>query len=91
MVLFDYMVAGQQISYKDVILLLVGILFAIGIFGHSKIFFTSQDSRFICPLNWIGFSFVLHVIFLFILLELKAKSLYAIEKKNSIKARRFKK
>ncbi len=78
MVEFDLMAAGKQISHSNVFFLLVGICFAVGIYGHADIMCNKSDGQYTFPLNWNGFSFVLHLLLFIILWILKAKSLFVV-------------
>ena len=78
MVVFDLMSAGKQLSNLDVFFLLVGICFAVGIYGHAGIMCNNSNGQYTFPLNWKGFSFVLHLLLFIILWRLKAKSLFVV-------------
>lgn len=78
MVVFDYMSAGKQMSNKDVVLLIIGMLLVVGIYGHSGIMDSKAGNQYEIPLNWTGFSFLQHLILFTILWKLKAKSLFAL-------------
>lgn len=78
MVVFDYMSAGKQMSNKDVVLLILGMLLIVGIYGHSGIMDSKTVNQYEIPLNWAGFSFLQHLILFTILWKLKAKSLFAL-------------
>ena len=78
MVVFDYMSAGKQMSNKDVVLLIIGMLLVVGIYGHSGIMHSKAGSLYEIPLNWTGFSFFQHLLLFAILWNLKAKSLFAL-------------
>lgn len=83
MVVFDYMSSANQLSNKKVILLLVGIVFAMIVYGHSKIFYEKCNSDYITPISWNGLSYTFHILFLLILFYLKAESLILEASKNS--------
>lgn len=76
MVVFDYMAAGKQMSNWDVVFLIVSMLFAVGIYGHSGIMNTNSMGKYEFPLCWTGFSFLQHFLLFVILWKLKAKSLF---------------
>jgi hypothetical protein len=76
MVVFDYISVGKQLSNWDVVLLIVSMLFAVGIYGHSGIMYTKSTDLYEFPLCWTGFSFLQHLLLFSILWKLKAKILF---------------
>ena len=52
MVVFDYMLAGKDISHTMMWFIFLGIILAIGIYGHTKILVSSTLSYYKFPLNW---------------------------------------
>lgn len=75
MIIFDYMVAGKRMSYRVVLMMMIGILFAIGVYGHSIILKGNRLDYYDWPLNWQSLSKVLHGGFLLILLWLKERAI----------------
>ena len=75
MVVFDYMLAGKDISHTMMWFIFLGIILAIGIYGHTKILVSSTLSYYKFPLNWPLLSLYLHLAFLIILLWLKERAI----------------
>lgn len=75
MIIFDYMVAGKRMSSRVVLMMMIGILFAIGVYGHSMILNGNRLSNYDWPLNWWNLSKALHGGFLLILLWLKERAI----------------
>lgn len=90
MVVFDYISVGKQFSNWDVVLLIVSMLFAVGIYGHSDIMITKSTNLYEFPLCWTGFSFLLHLLLFSILWRLKAKILFATADSEGRAAERIK-
>ena len=74
MVVFDYMLAGKNVPHTMVWVIFLGIIIAIGIFGHTGIMVTGKAANYKFPLNWPSLSLWLHLAFLFILLWLKERA-----------------
>lgn len=75
MVVFDYMLAGKDISHTMMWFIFIGIIFAIGIYGHAKILENNALSDYKYPLSWPSLSLWLHFAFLVILLWLKERAI----------------
>lgn len=75
MIVFDYMLAGKDISHTMMWFIFLGIILAIGIYGHTKILVNSTLSYYKFPLNWPLLSLYLHLAFLIILLWLKERAI----------------
>ena len=90
MVVFDYISVGKQLSNWDVVLLIVSMLFAVGIYGHSGIMNTKSTDLYEFPLCWTGFSFLQHILLFSILWKLKAKILFVTEDGEGRVAERIK-
>ena len=75
MAVFDYLLTGKSISYKMMTTIFVGIIFAIGIYGHTGIMATHTETNYKCPLNWPNLSLWMHTLYLIILLWLKERSI----------------
>lgn len=86
MVVFDYMSSDDQLPINNVMILLVGILFAMCIYGHSYLFSNHLETKYIAPISWNGLSFVSHVMFLLVLCYLKGELLYKAAKQQSLVA-----
>lgn len=74
MVTFDYMLAGKSIPYSVVWTIFIGIILAIGIYGHAGILYSNTISDYKLPLNWPPLARWLHLIFLVTLLWLKERA-----------------
>lgn len=74
MVIFDYMLAGKNIPHIVMWMVFFGIIFAIGIYGHTKILFASEVEKYEFPLNWSPLARCLHLFFLIVLLWLKERA-----------------
>lgn len=81
MAVFDYMLTGKPISYKMMITIFVGIIIAIGIYGHTGIMASHIETNYKFPLNWSNLSLCMHTLFLMILLWLKERSIEGDEER----------
>lgn len=75
MVVFDYMLAGKQISHTMMWLIFLDIILAIGIYGHTRILEDNALDNYKYPLSWSSLSLCLHLAFLIILLWLKERAI----------------
>ena len=75
MVIFDYMLAGKEISHSMMWFIFLGIVLAIGIYGHTRILESDTLSSYKYPLNWSPLSMLLHLAFLLVLLGLKERAI----------------
>ena len=75
MVIFDYMLAGKDISHTMMWFIFIGIILAIGIYGHAGILKSDTLTSYKYPLSWSPLSQSLHLAFLIILLGLKERSI----------------
>ncbi len=74
MVIFDYMLAGKNIPHVVMWIVFVGIIIAIGIYGHTRILYAGETSKYEFPLSWGAFAQWLHLFFMAILLWLKERA-----------------
>lgn len=74
MVVFDYMLAGKSIPHVVLWMVFIGIILAIGIYGHTKVLYASETEKYKFPLSWEPLARWLHLLFLIILLWLKERA-----------------
>lgn len=75
MIVFDYMLAGKNIPNTMMWVIFIGIILAIGVFGHTKLLEANTVSTYKFPLNWNHLAQCLHILFLIILLWLKERAI----------------
>lgn len=73
MVVFDYMQIGKEIPHNVIWGVSIGMVLAIGIFGHAGILKDAATSMYKFPLNWTPLARYMHFAFLLVLLWLKKK------------------
>ena len=74
MVVFDYMLAGKSIPHIVMWVVFIGIILAIGIYGHTKILYAGESEKYEFPLSWEPLARWLHLLFFVILLWLKERA-----------------
>lgn len=75
MVVFDYMLARKDISRTMMWFIFLGIILAIGIYGHTRILENNTLNSYKYPISCSSLSLYLHLAFLFILLWLKERAI----------------
>lgn len=75
MVFFDFHVSRKTAHNYFIWSMLIGILFSMIIYGHCRLTETEILDKFIFPFDWKGLSLIFHVLFLFILVFLKERTL----------------
>lgn len=75
MVIFDYMLAGKEISHFMMWMIFLGLILAIGVYAHTSIIASETLFDYKFPLNWPPLSLSFHLGFLIILLWLKERAI----------------